>query len=95
MDVLRDFGFQPNDKPDYGFDESLVFDFGNFQLDAILGVNKWFREAVLFSGYWSTGREMGLIEFEMPCQVESRELCAAWIAYHLDAPAPARSHLAD
>lgn len=90
MDVLRDFGFEPNRGPDYGFDESLVFDFGNFKLDADLGLNRHFRKVVFFSGNWSTGREMGLIEFELPCKVESRELCAALIAYRIgDAPAEA------
>jgi hypothetical protein len=62
MDVLRDFGFLPSDELDVGFDESLVYDFGNYKLYADLGVNKYFRKVVLFSGSGSTGRNMGLIE---------------------------------
>jgi hypothetical protein len=48
MDVLRDFGFRPSDKPNYGFEESLMYDFGNFKLDADLGVNRWYRRVVMF-----------------------------------------------
>ena len=90
MDVLREFGFLPNDGQDHGFDDSLVYDFGNFKLDANLGLNRQFRNVVHFWGNWSTGRTIGLIEFELPCEVDSRELCAALIAYNLDgAPADA------
>ncbi len=83
MEVLRNFGFRPSDKPDYGFEESLMYDFGNFKLYADLGVNRWFRRRVMFGGNFFTPRTMAMIEFEMPCEVESQQLCAALIAYHL------------
>ena len=66
-----------------------MFDFGNSKLDfklyANLGINKWFRKTVMCSGNWcrGNGRSNGLVEFEIPCQVESRELCAAFLAYYL------------
>jgi hypothetical protein len=83
MDVLRDFGFRPSDKPDYGFEDSLIYDFGNFRLYADLGPNRWFRQVVLFSGDLFTTRTMAMIEFEISSQIESPELCAALLAYHL------------
>jgi hypothetical protein len=60
-----------------------MYDFGNFKLDADLGVNRWYRRVVMFSGNLFTPRTMAMIEFEMPCEIESQELCAALIAYHL------------
>ncbi len=83
MDVLRDFGFKPNDGLDYGFDESLVFDFATFRLAANLGLTRSYQHMVMLSGNLCTPRTIAMIEFEMPPQVESPEQCGALLAYYL------------
>ena len=86
MDLLRDFGFR-NDPAAFG--DSLVIDFGNFELHAYCESGS-INDTVLFTGglvtQWPNGRisKMAWVEFEIPSQIESREQCAAWIAYHLD-----------
>jgi len=83
MDVLREFGFEPKGTSNFGFEQTLVFDFGNFQLDANLGMNQWFRQVVFITGNLVTPRTMEMIDFQIPTHIASRELCAAFIAYYL------------
>jgi hypothetical protein len=86
MDVLREFGFQPNHNP--LFEESLIFQFVNFDLKADLAVNKYSQQCVLFTGFLErTARVIyAPIEFYLPTTVISCEQCAAMIAYYLDVP---------
>lgn len=83
-DVLRDLGFQLDGKVISDGGSGLSFDFGNFKLSASLFINRWFVEIVLFTGILRTQRTLAEVSFEMPREVESRELCAAWIIYYLD-----------
>jgi hypothetical protein len=84
LDVLLDFGFRPDatvmslEKP------GLSFDFGNFKLSACSAINRWFVDIVLFTGILSTSRTLTQVEFELPRLVESKEQCAALIAWFFD-----------
>jgi hypothetical protein len=88
MDLLREFGFQPDNTTAFSHD-TLSFDFGSFKLEAAQVTNRWFKEVVrlyaLLVTYSSSGQVSTLedIDFELPCRLESRELCAAWIAWEL------------
>lgn len=82
--ALRDLDFQPDSKNIFGDMPDLSYDFGNFILSASWVMNRWFAEVVLLTGVLRTQRTLAEVSFEMPRSVESRELCAAWIVYHLD-----------
>lgn len=82
--ALKDLGFQYDDEKFLGDMPALCFDFGNFKLSASWVINRLFAEIVLFTGVLRTQRTFAEVSFEMPHNVESRELCAAWITYHLD-----------
>ncbi len=63
----------------------LTCDFGNFKLSASHALSpKSFRNVVLFTGVLRTDRSIAEVHFEMLQRIASRELCAAWIAWHLD-----------
>lgn len=83
-DVLRSLGFEPD--PGVMSDEKpgLSYDFGNFKLAASHVLNRSFVPVVLFSGVLRTSRSLAEVRFEMARQVESREQCAAMIAWNLD-----------
>jgi hypothetical protein len=83
-DALIDLGFQPD--ADVISDEGpgLSFDFGNFRLSASSILDLRFRPVVLFSGVLTTERTIAEVDFSMLRTVQSRELCAAWIVWHLD-----------
>jgi hypothetical protein len=83
-DVLRDFGFQIDAKVIADQQPGLSYDFGNFKLDACSVKNRWFVDIVLFGGIMATTRTLGEVEFEVPRLVQSKEECAAWIAWGLD-----------
>ena len=84
-DLLRDFGFQPDQEVKYSdFEPGLSFDFGNFKLSAGCFTNLRFTEVVSFSGVLKTRRTIAEVSFEMPRRIKSRELCAAWIVWNLD-----------
>jgi len=83
-DVLKEFGFIP-DAAVYSDDgPGLSFDFSNFKLSASRGLILRFARVVAFSGVLTTKRTATEVSFEMGLRVESREQCAAWIAWHLD-----------
>ncbi|MEI8064046.1 MAG: hypothetical protein WCH84_08275 [Verrucomicrobiota bacterium] len=88
-DLLQEFGFMPD--ASVGFSDvmpGLSFDFGNFKLKASCVMNLHFVEVVMFTGYVTTPRTMTELLFELPRQVESREQCAAWIAWNLKGDVP-------
>lgn len=47
-------------------------------------MNRRFQDVVMFGGTLRTPRTISMVEFEMPRQIESREKCAAWLAWNLD-----------
>src|ERR1035441_2250034 len=83
-DVLRDFGFQLDSKVISDQNPGLSFDFGNFKLSASSLMNMRCVDIVLFTGVLTTRRTLREVEFELPQFVESREQCAAFIAWFLD-----------
>jgi hypothetical protein len=83
-DVLKEFGFQPDDSVISEIRPGLGLDFGTFKLSASGLTNRWFKDVVMLTGIHVTSRTLADIEFEMPRQIDSREQCAAWLAWHLD-----------
>lgn len=61
----------------------LKMDFGVVELHASWVLGKCFRNVVLVSGHYNTGRLVGFIELELPRKVESVAQGAAFIAYAL------------
>jgi len=83
-DVLREFGFLPDDQVISDVMPGLSFDFGNFKLSASCVTNMRFVEVVLLTGVMATSRSIAEVQFEMPKQIQSHKQCAAWIVWHLD-----------
>lgn len=83
-DVLRGFGFWPDDTVHSDVMPGLSFDFGNFKLSASWVTTLRFAEVVLFTGAIATPRTIAEVQFEMPRRVKSPDQCAAWIVWHLD-----------
>lgn len=83
-DVLRSLGFQLDATVISDQNPGLSFDFGNFKLSACSVKNKWFADIVLFTGILPTRRTLTQLDFEIPRFVESKEQCAAYIAWFLD-----------
>lgn len=90
-DALLRLGFLQTD--DFSGSPSLVFDLGNFKLKATRMTNLYLKDVVSFNGLVSTARTIASIEFDMPLQVDSKEQCAAWIAWHLNKNLPLREKL--
>lgn len=57
--------------------------FGPYQIEAVVLMNRYFRQAFFLSGIVNTGRTMRLIESELPLEVDSREQGLAMLAHHL------------
>jgi hypothetical protein len=82
-DILKQFGFMPDETVSSDVRPGLSYDFGNFKLSAGCVLNLQLREIVLFTGVLTTQRTITEVIFEMPRQVESPEQSAAWIAWHV------------
>lgn len=74
--ILTKIGFLPNEK-------GLYYDFGNFELVAIKGINRYIQKGYTFIGCYVTARSAGIIDFFIPLQVESYEQGVALMAYYL------------
>ena len=84
-EVLKELGFQADPTVVYSdIRPGLSFDFGNFKLSASAVMGRRFQDVVLFTGVLSTQRSLSEVQFEMPRRIESREKCAAWLAWTLD-----------
>jgi hypothetical protein len=83
-EVLLEFGFEPDSSVWSDIRPGLSLDFGNFKLTAGAVMNRRFQDVVVFGGTLVTPRTISMVEFEMPRQIESREKCAAWLAWNLD-----------
>lgn len=66
----------------------LAYDFGNFELVAIYGVNRYFMEVALLHGVIITERTITEVECEMPLMLESREQGLGFLAWCLDTNSP-------
>lgn len=67
---------------------SLCYDFGNFTLHVIYGVNRHFMEVALLHGVIITPRTITHVECEMPLELESWEQGLAFLAWSLDNNSP-------
>jgi hypothetical protein len=84
-EVLKEFGFKADSTVFYSdIRPGLSFDFGDFKLSASAVLGRQFQDVVLFTGVLTTPRSLGEVVFEVPRQIESREKCAAWLAWSLD-----------
>lgn len=75
-EILIDIGFLPTE-------DGLQFDFGNFKLKAIEGMNRSFFHGFHFFGFYTIARSAGTIRFHLPLKVESHNQCIAFMAYYL------------
>ena len=84
-EVLQALGFEPDPEIVYSdICPGLRFDFGNLKLSVSASLNSQFQKVVRFHGLIVTPRTIADIQFEMPRWIESREKCAAWLAWNLD-----------
>lgn len=83
-EILKAFGFQPDTAVVSDIQPGLSYDFGNFTLSVSAVINLRFAEVIMCSGVLSTRRTLSEVHIEMPRQMESREQCAAWLAWSLD-----------
>lgn len=84
-EVLKEFGFVADAEVVYSdISPGLSFDFGDFKLSASAVMGRSFQDVVLFTGVLRTPRTLAEVQFEMPRRIESREKCAAWLAWSLD-----------
>ncbi len=81
---LVGFGFKPDPKVISDHKLGMSYDFGDFKLSGAFVMGNDFQDVVLFTGIIHTSRTLANVEFEIPCYDLSSELCAAYIAYHLD-----------
>jgi hypothetical protein len=83
-EVLQELGFQPDPNVYSDVRPGLSFDFGNFVLTASCVMNLRFAAVVLFGGCLVSPRSISEVAFEMPRRIACRDICAAWIVWHLD-----------
>jgi hypothetical protein len=88
MEVLREFGWVPDDDRLWTEGPALKYNFGNFELSAGVLMNEYFRRIVSFQGNYRDLRRIAEIAFEIPERVESREQVLAWIVYGLRRSVP-------
>ncbi|MEI6673718.1 MAG: hypothetical protein WCO57_00925 [Verrucomicrobiota bacterium] len=84
-EVLKELGFMPNAAVRSEIQPGLSFDFGNLMLSAGAVTTGWrLTPVILFTGVMQGPRFLSEVQFEMPRAVENLDICAAWIAWHLD-----------
>lgn len=83
-DILQEFGFRPDASVYSEIQPGLCFAFGEFDLSASAVMSESFAEVVMFTGVLSTPRRLAEVQFGLPRQVDSREHCAALLAWYLD-----------
>jgi len=84
-DLLKDLGFLPDPRVWSDIQPGLRFDFGNLILSAGAVTTGWqLTPVILFTGIMQGPRSIAEVQFEMPRTVDSPEMCAAWIVWHLD-----------
>jgi len=83
-DLLLALGFTEDQTVMSDPQPGLSFDFGNFKLSASRLVNMRFVPVVLLGGVLVTKQSIGLMENELPLEVESFEQGVAYVAWCLD-----------
>lgn len=83
-DVLKEFGFLPDDSVMSDIQPGLSIDFGNLKLTASAVLSRYFKEVVMFGGVLATSHTIASVVFEIPRLIESREVCAALLTWFLD-----------
>ena len=73
--AIQEFGFEPDSSVISDGGTGLSCDLGLFRLSASQMVNLYCREIVQFSAVCQTPSSNGMLDFEMPTQVESLEQC--------------------
>ena len=74
---FESFEHAPSGKPAY-----RCF-FGPYQIEVALLVNRWFKESWMISGIVNTGRAVGMVEAELPLEVDTKEQGLALLSYFL------------
>ncbi|NLX13726.1 MAG: hypothetical protein GXY44_08760 [Phycisphaerales bacterium] len=92
-DLLRSLGFVPNPNLISDRPGGLTFDFGNFTLDAICTISRFYEEIVMLLGVMQSERRLCKVRSEMPRTFESREQGIAWITWCLDHHAPGKKFI--
>ncbi len=82
-DVLKDFGFEPDDTVISDVRPGLSFGFGRFSLSASAVTSLRFQPIILFTGILSTPDSIAEINFELPRRMASRELLSAFLTHYL------------
>jgi hypothetical protein len=84
-EVLKELGFIPNAGVWSDIRPGLSFDFGNIILSAGAVTTGWrLTPMILFTGIMQGQNSIAEVQFEMPRTIESFDMCAAWIVWHLD-----------
>jgi hypothetical protein len=65
--------------------------FGPHEVEAVIQMNRWFRQVFMVSGIVNTGRTLGSIELQLPLEVESEEEGLALLGYFLAQQIPERN----
>jgi hypothetical protein len=79
--LIESLGFKVNPGAITDEPPAYFYDFGNLRLEASRLMSRYFQPVFLFMGTLNTGRSIGLVQFEMPLEVESAEQGTAWIAH--------------
>lgn len=87
--VLEQIGFLPQEAEFTDEQPGYVYDFGNWQLEAVQLTSLYLVPHFQFNGIVQTSYTLAQIAFEMPLEIESREQAIAWIAYGLRPHKPA------
>lgn len=67
-------------RPSELFHAVVGYRFQHLDLEAAHGVNKHFRDVILLSGVLNTGRTIGLVDSEIPDDLDDERVVAAWVA---------------
>jgi hypothetical protein len=62
--------------------------FGPHEVEALVLINRWFRESFMLCGTVNTGRTIGSIEGELPLEGETKEQGLALLSYFLASHVP-------
>ena len=84
-EMLKELGFMPDAAVWSEIRPGLRFDFGNLILSAGAVTTGWrLTPVILFTGLMQGPNSIAEVQFEMPRTIENLDVCAAWIAWHLD-----------
>jgi hypothetical protein len=77
LGFVPDIGVHSDELP------GLIFNFGNFKLEASWQLNRWFVPIVLLSGLFSTSDILAPLDQQLPLEVESVDQGKAFVAWCL------------